>query len=396
MITSFALRAMTEIDPRLLAKFAYTCGVKGIRSVELHKKRLERGEYFPPFLFLSITSSCNLRCQGCWVDVEGPARKLETSDINRVIAQAKAHGNSFFGLLGGEPFLHPGVFDVLAAHPDCYFLLFTNGHFITGEAAARMRELGNVSPLISIEGDEAVSDGRRGRPDVYERTLAGLENCRRHKLITGVATSVCQTNIDLVSEAWLRKLISMGVHYAWYYTYRPVGPNPAPGLALTPEQMLQVRRLIVRLRAQLPIGIVDAYWDDQGAALCPMVTGMSHHIGPSGDIEPCPVIQFAKESIHDGGNIFDVMTQSKFLSDFRKTAASATRGCVILERPDLVAELVARHGARDTTQRQSALRELLSSPPRGSQHSPGNEMPEEHWAYRFAKKHWFFGFGAYI
>jgi MoaA/NifB/PqqE/SkfB family radical SAM enzyme len=396
MIPRFAMRVMAEIDPRLLAKFAYTCGVKGIHSVELHKRRLKRGEYFPPFLFLSITSSCNLRCQGCWADVEGPGRRLETSDVNRVIDQAKEHGNCFFGILGGEPFLHPGLFDILAAHRDCYFMLFTNGHFITGEVAARLRRLGNVSPLISIEGSESVSDERRGGQSVFSRTLAGLENCRRNKLIIGVATSVCQTNLEMVSEDWLRKLISMGVHYAWYYTYRAVGPNPVPHLALTPEQMLQVRRLIVRLRTQLPIGIIDAYWDDQGVALCPMATGISHHIGPSGDIEPCPIIQFAKDSIHDEGSLFDVMTRSKFLGDFRKTAAGATRGCVLLERPDLVAEVVARHGARDTTQRQQALEELHSFLPHASQHSPGNEMPEEHWMYRFAKKHWFFGFGAYL
>lgn len=396
MITRFALRALSEIDPRLLAKFAYTCGVKGIRSVELHKRRLRRGEYFPPFLFLSITSSCNLRCQGCWVDVEGPARRLETGDIHRVIAEAKSHGNSFFGLLGGEPFLHPGLFDVLEAHRDCYFLLFTNGHQITGEVAARLRRLGNVSPLVSIEGGEEASDGRRGRLNVYGRSMAGLENCRRHKLIVGVSTSVCQTNFEMVSEAWLRRLISLGVHYAWYYTYRPVGPNPAPELALTAEQVLQARRQIVRLRAKLPIGILDAYWDDNGAALCPMATGISHHIGPAGDIEPCPIIQFAKESIHDGGSLYDLLTRSEFLSDFRKSAAAATRGCVLLERPDVVAEVVGRHAARDTTERQRAMEELLSSTPRGSQHSPGNEVPEEHWVYRFAKKHWFFGFGAYI
>ncbi len=396
MIPRFAVRVMTEIDPRLLAKFAYTCGVKGIRSVEAHKRRLKRGECFPPFLFMSITSGCNLRCKGCWADVEGPVRNLDTSDINRVINQAKAHGNSFFGILGGEPFLHPGLFDVLAAHPDCYFLLFTNGHFITAEAAARLRELGNASPLISIEGSEVVSDGRRGRPDVCARTLAGLENCRRNRLVIGVATSVCQTNIEMVSEAWLRKLISMGVHYTWYYTYRAVGPHPAPDLALTHEQMLQVRRLIVGLRAQLPIGIIDAYWDDQGVALCPMATGMSHHIAPSGDIEPCPVIQFAKESIHDDGSLFDVMVRSDFLRDFRQTAARATRGCILLERPDLVAEVVARHSARDTTHRQRAMEELHSVTPGPSQHHPANEMPEEHWIYRFAKKHWFFGFGAYI
>jgi hypothetical protein len=32
---------------------------------------------------------------------------------------------------------------------------------------------------------------------------------------------------------------------------------------------------------------------------------------------------------------------------------------------------------------------------RHSQHHPGHEIPEANWAYRFAKKHWFFGFGAY-
>jgi MoaA/NifB/PqqE/SkfB family radical SAM enzyme len=396
MIPQFALRLMTEVDPRLLTKAAYTCGVKGIRSVELHKRRLKRGEYFPPFLFLSITSRCNLRCQGCWVDVDGPGRTLATADVNRVISQAKAHGNTFFGILGGEPFLHGGLFDILAAHPDCYFLLFTNGHFITAPVAAQLRKLGNASPLVSIEGSQTVSDDRRGRPDVYERSLAGLEQCHRHKLMVGVATSVCQNNIELVSGTWLRSLISMGVHYAWYYTYRAVGPHPAPHLALTPEQMLQVRRSIVDLRKRLPIGIIDAYWDDQGVALCPMVTGMSHHIGPSGDIEPCPIIQFARESIHDGDDLFGLLTRSEFLRDIRNTAAAATRGCVLLERPDLVADVVARHGARDTTQRQRALAELQSFTPRGSQHSPGHEMPEEHWAYRFAKKHWFFGFGAYV
>jgi hypothetical protein len=89
------------------------------------------------------------------------------------------------------------------------------------------------------------------------------------------------------------------------------------------------------------------------------------------------------------------MTRSTFLHDFRETAAKATRGCIVLERPDLVQELVERHGARDTTQRHVALVELRELTSRSSQHNPGNEIPEEHWAYRFAKKHWFFGFGAY-
>jgi hypothetical protein len=187
----------------------------------------------------------------------------------------------------------------------------------------------------------------------------------------------------------------MGVHYVWFHTYRVIGPNPSSELALRPEQVIDVRRFIVQMRRKMPIAIVDAYWDDRGEALCPMATGISHHISPYGDIEPCPIIQFARETVRDGDSVFDTMTQSAFLRDFRTTAAQATRGCIVLERPDLVRELVVKHGARDTTQRGTAFAELEKLQPRNSQHNPGQEIPEDHWAYRLAKKHWFFGFGAY-
>jgi MoaA/NifB/PqqE/SkfB family radical SAM enzyme len=395
MMFSLASRMLRESEPRLLWKLAWNFGYKGMRSVEAYKKRLARGEHFPPFLFLSIINSCQLRCQGCWVDVESPRQMMDLDTLNRVVNDAKRQGNSYFGILGGEPFLHPHLLDLLAAHPDCYFQIFTNGQLITDAVARELRRLGNATPLISIEGTAVVSDERRGRAHVLDKTLAGLENCRRHRLVTGVATSVCQTNIDLVSEAWLRRLIEMGVHYVWFHTYRVIGPSPNAGLALRPEQVVDVRRFVVKMRSRLPIIIVDAYWDDQGQALCPMATGVSHHIGPSGAVEPCPIIQFATENVHGGQDLYQLLNRSDFLRDFRDTAARATRGCIVLERPDLVRELVVRHGARDTTQRSSALRELEALQPRSSQHQPGQEVPEEHWAYRFAKKHWFFGFGAY-
>ena len=395
MIPALARRLVTETDPRLLWKLAWNFGYKGMRSVEAYKRRLARGEHFPPFLFLSIINSCQLRCQGCWVDVEAPRKMMDLDTLNGIVSDAKRHGNSYFGILGGEPFLHPNLVDLLASHPDCYFQIFTNGQLITDDVARELRRLGNASPLVSIEGTAAVSDERRGRSHVLDRTLAGLESCRRHRLVTGVATSVCQSNLDLVNEAWLRRLIGMGVHYVWFHTYRVVGPHPAPELALRPEQVVAVRRFVVEMRSRLPLIIVDAYWDDEGRALCPMATGVSHHISPYGDVEPCPIIQFATESVGDGRDFYQRMTGSAFLRDFRETAARTTRGCIVLERPDLVRELVVRHSARDTTRRGTALEELEALEPRSSQHQPGREVPEEHWAYRFAKKHWFFGFGAY-
>jgi len=145
----------------------------------------------------------------------------------------------------------------------------------------------------------------------------------------------------------------------------------------------------------MPIAILDAYYDHAGKALCPMATGISHHVSPRGEIEPCPIIQFAKENVRDNGGVFEVMKNSAFLSDFRQVAAQATRGCIVLERPDLVKDLVRRHGARDTTVRGTALAELDRMQPRLSQWLPGKEVPERHWMYRWAKKYWFSDFGAY-
>src|SRR5687768_10658636 len=242
VIVPFARRMLTETDPRVLWTFTWNFGVKGVRSVQRFKKRLARGEYFPPFLYISIINSCNLRCQGCWVKVDGPREVIPADKLDRLIGDAKKQGNSFFGILGGEPFMHPELLTVLVRHPDCYFQIFTNGQLITDAIAAKLRALGNATPLVSIEGTEVVSDERRGQTKVLTRTLAGLDACIRHKLITGVATSVCQTNIDdLLQESWLRALIDRGVTYAWYHTYRPVGANQSAELALTPAQVLRVR-----------------------------------------------------------------------------------------------------------------------------------------------------------
>ncbi len=174
-----------------------------------------------------------------------------------------------------------------------------------------------------------------------------------------------------------------------------MGPKPNFDLALRPDQLVRTRKFVVEMRTKVPIGIVDAYYGHDGKALCPMVTGVSHHVSPKGDIEPCPIIQFATENIRDPRGVFETMRSSQFLKDFRELSGRATRGCVVLERPDLVKELVVKHGARDTTIRGTAMAELDAMTPRFSQWLPGEEVPEKHWMYRLAKKHWFSDFGAY-
>jgi hypothetical protein len=56
MFVALAHRMCHTTDARLLWRFGYTFGYKGIRSVQRFKQRLKRGHAFPAFLYISITN----------------------------------------------------------------------------------------------------------------------------------------------------------------------------------------------------------------------------------------------------------------------------------------------------------------------------------------------------
>ena len=86
---------------------------------------------------------------------------------------------------------------------------------------------------------------------------------------------------------------------------------------------------------------------------------------------------------------------SPLLVAFRAEVPRLTRGCVLMDHPRELAELAAQCGARDSSGRGTFFRELAGRPALRCHDHGGEPQPERAWAYRFAKKHWFFGFGAY-
>lgn len=399
--TKAALRIPRECSPRLVWKFMYNFGWKSMRNLSRFEKRQtstseEDNPFFPAFVMISVTESCNLACSGCWVS-EGGKKALTPAQLDGIITSAKQQGSFFFGILGGEPLMYKGLLDILEKHSECYFQLFTNGILLTDEVATRLRKMGNVTPLISIEGLKEESDARRGRDDVFERTLAGVRACRKAKLIFGASASICKSNYnDLVNREYIEMMAKEGAHYLWYYLYRPVGADPNTSNALDKEQVLEFRKFIVEQRKDAPLFIIETYWDDQGNALCPAVTGMSHHISPSGALEFCPPIQMAVDFINeDGSDLAELFANSEFLYEFRYEASRGSRGCILLEDPQKMVELLENFEATDTTSRQKVMEEYKKMVPTAGHNQKGQEIPEKNVFYKWVKKKYFFGFGAY-
>ncbi len=393
VLLRLAYRMATEISPRLAAKAGYLWAYKGMRAVGAYKRRVQRGELFPPFLFLALTSACNLRCRGCWIESDGRPRSIPPEDVDRLIEAGKRQKAHFYTLLGGEPFLYPGMWDLITRHPDCYFQIITNGMFLNEENADRLRALGNVTPLISIDGMEEQNDLRRGE-GTYAAAVEGLARLKQRKVLFGVATTITGTNFEQVTaDDYVRDFIRRGAMYLWYYVFRPVGADPSPELCVSREQMIELRRRLLALRRRHPIILIDTYWNAAGEAVCPAALGLGFHIGPGGDIEPCPPLSFARESIRDG-DLFATINHSRFLRAFQEFVQERTRGCVILECPQELAAFLAEQGAADTSGRDAAA-ELACSRQRSSHHLPGEEIAEDFWFYRLLKKQLFFGMGGY-
>jgi len=385
---------LLKSNKKCLAKFAYNFGWKGLIGFNKFQKRRKKGELFPAFQFISVTNDCNLKCQGCWVTKGEAAETLDIKQIDKIITESKKYGSYFFGILGGEPLMYKALFDIFDKHSDCYFQLFTNGTLLTDSIAEKLVKCANVTPLISLEGNESVADIRRGGKGVYNRTLKAIETATNHGLITGVAISVCKSNIEMaLSEDFIKLLHEKGVLYLWYYIYRPSGINPSYELALSAEEIEKLRYFLVDGRKKYPIVMIDSYWRADGEAFCPATDGLSHHINPSGYIEPCPVIQFAKENVADG-NLKEVYENSSFIKDFRVEISNKTKGCVLMEDPVWLNQFVTKHQALNTSNRSDLPEQLLNAEVVTS-HGSCKKIPEKHWIYKMAKKRAFFGLGAY-
>lgn len=396
MLARFCWRGVTEVSWRLSWKAVRLWVVKGLFALRAYRKRLKKGELFPPFLFFAVTDACNLRCRGCWIQLTGQqVRSLPVEAVDRAIHEAAKQKVFFHTLLGGEPFLYDDLWTIMEKHPECYFQIITNGQFMDDDTVRRIKKLGNISPLVSIDGLESENDARRG-PGTYRKAVESCKRLQKAKILYGVATVVTGSNMDeVLSEDYVQTFIDLGAMYLWFYVFRPVGPDPAPELCVSHEKMVELRKRLLYLRRKMPIVLIDTYWTAQGEAVCPAAKELGFHVGPQGGIEPCPPLSVAREFLTDNdGDLFKTINESGFLRRFQEFVRSRTRGCVILEHPQELAAFFKNEQVTDTSGRD-LIAELEMSSPKTSHHLPGEEIPEDFWFYKILKKTLFFGMGGY-
>ena len=126
---------------------------------------------------------CNLECTHCFISC-GPKNDtiamMTLAQVEERLRESRELGVKDYYITGGEVFINPEIFEILAAILNCGPLdALTNGTQITSEKAKRLRTIQDASkhPLrfrVSMEHfDEDKNDVIRGK-NAYRKAIAGI------------------------------------------------------------------------------------------------------------------------------------------------------------------------------------------------------------------------------
>ncbi len=99
-----------------------------------------------------------------------------------------------------------------------------------------MLRVKNFIPAISVEGDKASHDSRRGDGS-YDKVVAAMNLLKEKRLPFGISCCYTSQNLDSISsEAYFDQMVDWGALFVWYFHYMPVGNDASEELLPTPEQ----------------------------------------------------------------------------------------------------------------------------------------------------------------
>lgn len=151
-----------------------------------------------PVVIWNLIRRCNLHCQHCYsasVDKDFPG-ELSYADICTVMDDLHAFGVRALILSGGEPLLHPRIFDIAhrAKAMGFYVGLSSNGTLIRPANIQAIADCGFDYVGISLDGLGQTHDRFRGLAGAFDASLAGIRLCRERQLKVGVRYTMTQGN----------------------------------------------------------------------------------------------------------------------------------------------------------------------------------------------------------
>jgi MoaA/NifB/PqqE/SkfB family radical SAM enzyme len=159
----------------------------------------------PLYVAWQITNECNLACMHC-IEESGPGKRfkdeLSESQVFAVLEQMMALEVPYLSFSGGEPMLHPHFFGMAeyVCSRGSQLKVETNGHLVTPEAAARLRDIGVKAVQVSLDGGSRRTFNRIRVLGEFDRVLEGIRHLRDAEVPIEINFSPTRFNIHEIGD----------------------------------------------------------------------------------------------------------------------------------------------------------------------------------------------------
>jgi len=273
--------------------------------------------HVPPIMIFSITNRCNLHCKGCYNQAlrQSPQEEMGEEKLRNVIAEAKDLGISFIVIGGGEPLVRRELVDITKQFPEIIFLVFTNGLLIDDDLLIKLKGQNNFVPVISLEGFEEDTDGRRGK-GVYERLQKIIRKIKGKGIFWSVSLTVTRSNFTAVTDnRFIQDLYAFGCKLFFFVEYTPIREGTEEWI-LTEEQRENLLTLRDSFRSRFQALFIAIPGDEEEIGGCLSAGRAFVHISAEGNVEPCPFAPYSDANLRDS-SLKDAL-QSEFLKSIRQ------------------------------------------------------------------------------
>ena len=359
------VRLLKETDKDVLktifTNFFLNGNLIGWKTQDEYRKKYNCN--IPWAILLDPTSACNLHCTGCWAAEYGNRLNLSLEEIDSIITQGKEMGVYTYIYTGGEPLVRKkDLITLCEKHNDCVFLSFTNATLIDEDFAREMLRVKNFIPAISVEGDEASHDGRRGEGS-FDKVVRAMNILKENRLPFGISCCYTSQNLERISsEAFYDQMIEWGAAFVWYFHYMPVGNDAAPDLLPTPEQREFMYHQIRRFRQTKALFGMDFQNDGEYVGGCIAGGRRYLHINANGDVDPCVFIHYSDCNIREK-SLLECLRSPLFMAyhDGQPFNENHLRPCPMLENPEKLRAMIEKTGAHSTDMQSPESAEHLCS-----------------------------------
>ena len=215
------------------------CGLAG----ESDDLRYSAPDSFGPVVVYNCTGKCNLKCLHCYSSsqLNHCGDELTTAQAKRLLSQLAEANCPVVLFSGGEPLLRNDLFELLAEAKRLGLrtVVSTNGTLIDSPIADKLAGVGVSYVGISIDGEEQFHDRFRGVKGSFKAAVAGIENCKKADIKTGLRFTMTKANYEQIPAVFELAASANVRRICFYHLIRAGKAQKLDEQILAPEQARQ-------------------------------------------------------------------------------------------------------------------------------------------------------------